>query len=195
MLLKLDSRRPKTIFSRPRRSRKRVLLGFFPLLAVALFVGYKQIKAALVEPEAIVVLGGEEKREIFAARFARSHPDLPIWVSSGSPKEYAQLVFAKIGIDGDRVHLDYAAQDTVTNFTTLVDRLQAEDIESVYLITSDDHMLRARVIGEIVFGSRGITIKPVAVPTERESEPLQKSVRDGARALLWLTTGYAVTKS
>lgn len=160
------------------------------LMTVSAIAGYRLLKGAIAQPEAIIVLGGEEKRESFAARFAHQHPDLPIWVSSGSPEGYAKLLFAKLGIEGDRVHLDYRAKDTVTNFTTLVDRLEAQNIDSVYLITSDDHMRRARVIGEIVFGSRGIIIKPVAVPTSREPEAMSKSVRDGARALLWLTTGY-----
>jgi uncharacterized SAM-binding protein YcdF (DUF218 family) len=140
------------------------------------------------QPEAIFVLGGATKREHFAARFAQQHPKLPIWVSSGSPEAYAQRVFAKAGIKKSRVHLDYQAVDTVTNFTTLVDQFQAEGIRSIYLITSDDHMRRARVIGDIVFGSRGIAIKPVPVPSGRAPEPTEKCLRDGARALLWLST-------
>lgn len=120
---------------------------------------------------------------------AQQHPYLQIWVSSGSPEGYAQRLFTNAGIEGDRLHLDYQASDTVTNFTSLVDELQAQGIDSVYLITSDDHMRRARVIGEIVFGSRGIVLKPIPVPSERNPEPIEKSLRDGARALLWLVTG------
>ncbi|MDP8963033.1 MAG: YdcF family protein [Cyanobacteriota bacterium] len=138
--------------------------------------------------EAIFVLGGAEARERFAAKFAQSHPRLPIWVSSGSPKDYAQRIFAKAGIKKSRVHLDYQAVDTVTNFTTLVDRFQFEGINRVYLITSDDHMRRARVIGDIVLGSRGIALKPVPVPSGRKPEPTEKCLRDAARAMLWLTT-------
>ncbi|MGL5064875.1 MAG: YdcF family protein [Microcoleus sp.] len=138
----------------------------------------------------MLVLGGAIEREVFAAKFARQHPSLPIWVSSGTNPEFAEWVFAEAGIDRDRVHLDYRAVDTVTNFTTLVDELRDRGIDSVYLITSDDHMRRARIIGEIVLGSRGISFKPVAVPSGREPEPLQKSIRDGARAIMWLTTGY-----
>lgn len=141
-----------------------------------------------IKKEAIFVLGGAEARERFAAKFAQSHPRLPIWVSSGSPKDYAQRIFAKAGINKSRVHLDYQAVDTVTNFTTLVDRFQSEGINHVYLITSDDHMRRARVIGDIVFGSRGIVLKPVPVPSGRKPEPTEKCLRDGARAMLWLTT-------
>jgi hypothetical protein len=51
-------------------------------------------------------------------------------------------------------------------------------------------MRRARVIGEIVFGSRGIIMKPLAVPSGRKPEPIEKSLRDGVRAILWVTTGH-----
>lgn len=189
MLLKLGSNRQKYIFTSPPSKKKGRKLGWIPILALGAFFAYKQISGMLVEPKAIIVLGGEEQRESFAAKFAQHHPDLHIWVSSGSPKEYAQLLFTKLGVPRDRVHLDYQAQDTVTNFTTLVDPLKAQGIDSVYLVTSDDHMLRARVIGEIVFGSRGIEIEPVVVPTARKQEPMQKCFRDGARAILWLATG------
>lgn len=161
-----------------------------PILALSLWCGYKQIESYFAKPEAIFVLGGEEERELFAAKFAQTHPGLPIWVSSGSPQWYAKRVFAKAGIEPNRIHLDYQAEDTVTNFTTLVDKLQAQGIDCVYLITSEDHMRRARVIGEIVFGSRGIVVKPVEFPTGRAPEPIEKTLRDGARAILWVTTGY-----
>jgi uncharacterized SAM-binding protein YcdF (DUF218 family) len=88
------------------------------------------------------------------------------------------------------LHIDRQAVDTVTNFTSLVDKLQAQGIDSVYLITSDYHMRRARVIGEIVFGSRGIVLKSVPVPSGRSPEPIKKAIRDGARAILWVTTGH-----
>jgi len=154
-----------------------------------LWFGYKEMNSQLKQPQAILVLGGSTQREKFAAEFALEHPNIPIWISSGSPKRYTERVFANIEIDQRRLHLDYRAVDTVTNFTTLVDELQVRGIKSVYLITSDYHMRRACVIGEIVFGSRGIVLKPVAVPTERSPESLGKAIRDGARALLWITTG------
>lgn len=157
---------------------------------MACWFGYQHVKSEFQRPQALLVLGGATEREVFAAKFARSHPELPIWVSSGSNPEFAEWVFSEAGIESDRVHLDYRAVDTVTNFTTLVDELKAQGIESVYLITSDDHMRRAQIIGEIVLGSRGISFKPVAVPSGRTPEPMQKAVRDGARAILWLTTGY-----
>jgi uncharacterized SAM-binding protein YcdF (DUF218 family) len=160
------------------------------LIALLLAIGYKQIQAYLRAPQAVLVLGGAVEREEFAAEFAQRHPDLPIWVSSGSNPEYSEWVFSESGIAPERVHLDYRAKDTVTNFTTLVEDFQNQEIDSVYLITSDDHMRRARIIGEIVFGSRGISIRPVAVETGRSPEPLKKAIRDAARSLLWVTTGH-----
>ncbi|WP_198648934.1 YdcF family protein, partial [Cyanothece sp. BG0011] len=110
-------------------------------------------------------------------------------VSSGSPQNYVTKIFTNAGISGDRLHLDYQAKDTVTNFTTLVKELKAQGIDSVYLITSDNHMNRARIIGEIVFGTQGITLKPLSVPSDDSPEPIEKIIRDGGRSFLWLLTG------
>lgn len=172
--------------SRPKRksplTKLRQVMILLPLLTVGSWWSYKQIQSYLVKPEAILVLGGHEERERFAAHLAAKNPQLPIWVSSGSPSNYVKRIFANAGVNSDRLHLDYKAKDTVTNFTTLVDKLKAQGIDSVYLITSENHMRRARIIGEIVFGSRGIIIKPVAVPSDAPSESWDKCLRDGARA-------------
>ena len=148
------------------------------------------MQSYFIQPEAIFVLGGHEARERFAAQLAQQHPHLPVWISSGSPEDYVQRMFAQAGINGDRLYLDYRATDTVTNFTTLVDELKAQGISSVYLVTSDNHMRRARLIGEIVFGSQGITLKPTPTPSHAPPESWRKSLRDGARAVLWVTTGH-----
>ena len=162
------------------------LLGFI----VTFWISYQQLAGSIEPPQALFVLGGAIEREAFAAEFARKHPDLHIWVSSGTNPEYAEWLFSEAGISQARLHLDYDAVDTVTNFTTMADKFKSQGITSVYLVTSDDHMRRARVIGEIVLGSRGINFKPLAVPSGRSPEPIEKALRDGARAILWLTTGY-----
>lgn len=159
------------------------------LAGLAVLIGYHQIRVWLDRPQAILVLGGSPDRELFAADFAREHPGLPIWVSSGSNLEYSEAVFADAGINPQRIHLDYEAIDTVTNFTTLVDQFKAQGIDSIYLVTSDFHMRRAKVIGTIVLGSRGIDFRPIAIPSEHPPESIDKAIRDGARAILWVTTG------
>jgi uncharacterized SAM-binding protein YcdF (DUF218 family) len=169
----------------------KLLIPLSPLILPIGWIGYREIENTWIQPQAIFVLGGEEEREIFGARFAQAHPHLPVWISSGAPPNYAKRVFKKAGVSAENLHLDYQAIDTVTNFTTVVDQFKAKGINSVYLVTSDDHLPRARVIGEIVFGSRGIKIKPVTFLSDRDAEPIQKTVRDGIRSLFWLTTGYA----
>ena len=167
-----------------------LLIATLSTLTVSGWLGYRKLQSYFVTPEAVFVLGGHEAREKVAADLAQKHPNLEIWVSSGSPQDYVKKIFTVRGVNSDRLHLDYQAQDTVTNFTTLVDELKAQGIDSVYLVTSDNHMTRAYAVGEIIFGSRGIIIKPVAVPSQLPPEPLKKSLRDSARAILWLTTGY-----
>ncbi|MFM2430762.1 MAG: hypothetical protein RLZZ511_1975 [Cyanobacteriota bacterium] len=152
--------------------------------------GYRQLQFALTKPQAVLVLGGEAERERYAAAFALSHPDLPVWISSGAPREYSEWVFSQAGVDLDRLKLDYRAVDTLTNFTTLVDDLKARGITKVYLITSDYHMRRSRMIGDVVLGSRGIGFQTVEIPSQQGEEDFAKALRDSGRALVWLATGY-----
>lgn len=175
----------------PKKSGSLLLLS---VIATSLCVGFKPAQQILVPtltaPDAFLVLGGHEERERFAAKLAQQYPQLPIWISSGSPQAYAQKIFTQAGITSDRLNFDYRASDTVTNFTTIVDELQARGIDNVYLITSENHMQRARIIGDIVLRSRGIDFQPISVPSKNPPEPIEKCWRDGARSLLWLFTGH-----
>lgn len=172
-----------------RKSRRRSFPWLLLLTPIVLWMGVRAARLYFEQPDAILVLGGAEEREIFSAKFAKQHPNLPVWISSGAPREYAERVFTKTGVDLQRLHLDYEAVDTVTNFTSIADRLRQQNVRSVYLITSDYHMRRAQIIGEIVLGSRGINIRPIAIPSNQSEEALSKAVRDGGRALLWVATG------
>jgi len=139
------------------------------------------------QPQAILVLGGGTGRERFALEFAQKHPNLPIWVSGGSPSERQVLIQADI--DSQRVHLDNRATDTVTNFTTTVNALLENNIHHVYLITSDFHMRRSRSIATVVFGSRGIIVTPVSVSSGQPREETSRVLRDVARSFLWVFSG------
>jgi uncharacterized SAM-binding protein YcdF (DUF218 family) len=172
-----------------KRKRFRFRVWWLSLLPL-IWVGQCQVRSLFAEPQAVLVLGGETSREQFAARFALEHPDLPIWISSGAPQDYSEWVFMQSGIGLERVTLDYRAVDTLTNFTTLADDLKAKGIQSVYLVTSDYHMRRAKMVGEIVLGSRGIVLKTVEIPSDQEEEPLTKALLDSGRAIVWVTTGY-----
>ncbi|NJL47724.1 MAG: YdcF family protein [Leptolyngbyaceae cyanobacterium SM2_5_2] len=142
-------------------------------------------------PQAILVLGGGSGREEAAAQLAAQNPHLEIWVSSGDRlPDAAHAIFRQAGVDPERVHLDYQATDTVTNFTTLVPQFKQHRIQHLYVVTSDFHIPRAAVIGTLVLGHSHMTFTPVAVPSDYSPESWLKLVRDGGRSLLWIATGY-----
>ncbi|MEM9905212.1 MAG: YdcF family protein [Cyanobacteria bacterium P01_D01_bin.44] len=178
-------------FVLPQKSTRRWKrqLGAVAISLPLVWIAQWHVRGLFSQPEVALVLGGATEREEFAVQFASEHPEIDVWVSSGSNPEYAEWVFETAQIPPERFKLDYRAVDTVTNFTTLVDDLHREGIDSVYLITSDYHMRRAVVIAEIILGSRGIHFKPVTVPSNQPPEPLSQSVRDGIRSILWVLTG------
>ncbi|MEB3161357.1 MAG: YdcF family protein [Synechocystis sp.] len=171
------------------QSRYRWLGYLLPVLVVGGCWGQRTWQYYVSPPQAIIVLGGDEAREEQAATLAAHHPQLPVWISSGSPESHIYQTFQASGVPRQRLRLSYKAKDTVTNFTTLVDTLAQNKIRSVYLVTSENHMARAQFVGRIIFGSRGIVMRPIAVKTEAETESSDKYLRDSLRAFLWLTTG------
>ncbi|WP_411675307.1 YdcF family protein [Dulcicalothrix desertica] len=140
------------------------------------------------QPQAIFTLGGGIDREEFTAQFASAFPSLDIWVSSGVPSNLARPVYQNAGITDDRLHLDYRAIDTVTNFTTFVPEFQKRKIKHIYLITSDFHMARAKAIAILILGSQGITFTPIVVPTNEPKESMLRILRDSGRSILWIVT-------
>ncbi len=146
-------------------------------------------------PEAILVLDGSEKRIRQAAAFSQQHSALPVWVSGiCSQRSAVQKAFSAKPINDlpaktQPVYFDLRATDTVTHFTTLIDDFTRQNIHHVYLVTSDYHISRAEVSAKLIFGSRGIVFTPVPLPSGGQPmDPKFKSVRDGVRSLLWLTT-------
>lgn len=159
-----------------------VLLSFIPLrIAIAAHQN--------PNPQAFLVLGGDPQREQLAAEMAKYYPALDIWVSSGSPPDKARAIFQAAEIPDSRVHLDYRAADTVTNFTTLVEDFHQHQINHIFLITSDFHMPRSKTIATLVLGSQGITFTPLSVPSNEPKESKMRILRDGGRSLLWIVTG------
>ncbi|MCM0594146.1 MAG: YdcF family protein [Gloeotrichia echinulata IR180] len=169
--------------------------GIFTLLTIIfVFLSLIPTRIAIASfqaphPQAILTLGGSPDREEFTAEFAQNHPSLDIWVSSGQPPDSARAIFSKAYIPKSRLHLDYRAVDTVTNFTSLVADFQERQIHHVYLITSNFHMPRAKAIATLVLGSQGITFTPVSIPSQKPRESMLRIVRDSGRSLLWIVSG------
>lgn len=158
-------------------------LGFIPVkIAIARF------QAPV--PQGILTLGGDPQREVFTAEFARKHPQLPIWVSTGSEEMLAREIFHSAGVDNRRVYIDRRATDTVTNFTTLVKDFRQQKIKHLYLITSDFHLPRAQAIALIVLGSQGITYTPISLASDRPAESKLKTFRDLGRSFIWIFTRH-----
>ena len=141
-------------------------------------------------PQLVLVLGGDVDRERLGARLARQL-DLPLLVSGGSNREYAEWMLSEELFNPDRVTLDYRARDTLSNFTSVVDELQADGVRHVLLVTSEDHLPRSMAVGQVVAGSRGIQLTgvPVACREDCAQEGRLKQWGDWLRAVAWVMTG------
>lgn len=165
------------------------------IVPVRLAIAYYQAP----RPQAILTLGAWTDREQAAAEIARWYPSLEVWVSSGTPPEIARPIFQAAGISDNRLHLDYRAVDTVTNFTTIVPEFEDKGIQHIYLITSDFHMPRAKAIATMILGIKGIAFTPISVPSDPDQskkakkETISPIIRDLGRSLLWIVTGRTGT--
>lgn len=164
-------------------------------LGLAVCLGWIPVNIAIAhvlapQPQAILMLGGGGEREEFTAYFAKDYPTLDVWISSGKEPIMIKGIFAaaKTPIE-NRLHLDYRAKDTVTNFTTLVAPFKQRQIRHVFLITSAYHMPRAKTIATVIFGSQGIVVSPIAIPSTEPRESTWRIGRDAARSILWILTG------
>ncbi|MBT67090.1 MAG: hypothetical protein CMN98_08120 [Synechococcus sp. NP17] len=169
------------------------LLIFAALIWAAAIGPLKPFRQALTTaqpPQRILVLGGDLDRERVGMRLAQQL-ELPLVVSGGSNPEYAQWLLKDAGMDQSRVVLDYRANDTFSNFTSLVDDLKSEGVRHLLLVTSEDHLARAMTVGRVVAGSRGIRLTgvPVSCQPSCRKEALGKLLGDGIRALTWVITG------
>lgn len=166
------------------------------ILTLILIIPIK-IKIALhqaPQPQAFFVLGGDPKREEVTAEIARWFPNLNIWLSSVPNVVETKKIFKTQGINSTRLRINQSAVDTVTNFTTLVNDFQQSKIQHLYLITNDYHMPRAKAIGTLVLGSRGIVFTPVSVPSTQPQESNFRIIRDTLRSILWIFTAQTLSK-
>ncbi len=138
----------------------------------------------------ILVLGGDVDREYLGVKLAREMR-LPLVVSGGSNPEHADWLIKKVGIHPGKVKFDYRAKDTLGNFTSLVDELYFQGINHVLLVTSENHLPRAMLIGNVIAGSRAIRLTGIAVPCAEfcKNESLYKRLIDLFRAITWVLTG------
>ncbi|NJL62220.1 MAG: YdcF family protein [Methylacidiphilales bacterium] len=165
------------------------VLGFIIVLISIIPIRIAIASSQAPHPQAILTLGGGTQREVYTAEFAKYYPELDIWVSTGTPEQEARKIFQAAEIASNRLHLDYRARDTVTNFTTLVEDFKKQKIQHLYLITSDFHLPRAKAIATLVLGSRGIIFTPLSIPSDQPQESKFRILRDSGRSIFWIVTG------
>ena len=130
---------------------------------------------------AILLLGGDQERDSFAANLAYQQcAECPLTVFASSPGAGAEERLAKVQAAGQLV-LSHRAVDTVTNFSTMIPDLQNAGVTHVLLVTSAYHMPRAAAIAEIMLRSCKITFEawPVECASSRagKREPTWKTYR------------------
>lgn len=138
--------------------------------------------------DAILVLGGSIKREIYVAELAKQYPQTPVLISQGSQDPCIWLIFQRAKAPAQQVLLEKCARDTFGNFYFSLPILRRWQAHKVKVITSPTHLPRAQWLAQIILGSHGIWVEidlapETGIPGNRES-PLKTGI-DVIRSLIW----------
>ncbi len=161
----------------------KVGLGLVAILTISL--GLRLTLAAQQPIDAVLVLGGSIRREIYAAQSVAQQPDIPVLISSGSPPPCIFLVFEREQALSDRIWLETCAHNTFENFyytTPILRRWQARHVQ---LLTSPSHLPRALWLARIHLGIHGIWVA---------LDPVEETGRPG-NTESWLKTDVDVLRS
>ncbi|MCT7955572.1 YdcF family protein [Laspinema palackyanum] len=181
---------PSHLGTRGRGKTQKIVTGvtvFFVLILGGFWAAQmlRLQSAAAGSVDAILVLGGSIKREMYVTQFARQNPDIPIVISQGSASPCVQLIFDRDRAPNQNVWLERCAYSTFTNFTFSGELLKQWDVKKVKVITSETHLPRAKWLAQILLGAKGIAVEIETV--EEEGIPGNKE--------FWLKTALDVTRS
>ncbi|MCT7963730.1 YdcF family protein [Laspinema sp. D1] len=181
---------PSNLSTRGRGKTQKIVTGItvFFVLILGGFWAVQMLRlqsAAAGSVDAILVLGGSIKREMYVTQFARENPDIPIVISQGSASPCVQLIFDRDRAPNQNVWLERCAYSTFTNFTFSGELLKQWDVKKVKVITSETHLPRAKWLAQILLGAKGIAVEIETV--EEEGIPGNKE--------FWLKTALDVTRS
>lgn len=138
--------------------------------------------------EAVLVLGGSIRREIYVAELAKQFPQVPILISQGSPNPCIWLIFQRSQAPMQQVWLENCAESTFGNFYFSTPILRQWRVHKVKVITSGTQLTRAKWLAQILLGTHGIwvetdDVKEQGIPGNRES--VLKTSLDITRSLGW----------
>ena len=132
--------------------------------------------------EVILHLGGNYERAITAAKLAALHPQSKVVVSSEGPGFAGYYEAA--GIAPERIIIDNAAWDTVTNFTHTYKLLKSLGCSRLFVVTDLFHCYRSGLIALACWGGRvPFYMVPHGDSVLESDEALGWA--DFARALCW----------
>ncbi|MEM9542472.1 MAG: YdcF family protein [Cyanobacteria bacterium P01_E01_bin.42] len=163
-----------------------IFLGLFLLLSIAL--SWQLYRAASQPVEALLVLGGSIRREIYVAELSRDYPDAKILISNGSRSPCIWLIFDRAKASMENVCLERCARNTFRNFYYTTPILREWGVKHIKLITSKTHLPRAIWMARIHLGIHKIWVdldiaEEKGVPGNREF--WLKTVLDVTRSGAW----------
>jgi hypothetical protein len=169
-----------------RRSLQKLIIGLC-LICIGWLISLTitLVSASSQPVDAFLVLGGSIRREIHVADLAKQYPQTPILISQGSPEPCIWLIFHQKHIAASKVWLENCAHSTFENFYYSTPILQTWRVHKVKLITSSNHLFRAKLMAQIILGAHGIWVEPDLV-TEEGIPGNQES---------WLKTWLDITRS
>ena len=161
-----------------------VLLGSWWLL-----LDRPALRAAAQTPiDAILVLGGSIRREIYVAELAKEFPQVPILISSGSLEPCIWLIFEQAKAPMQQVWVQNCATSTFKNYYFAVPLLKKWGVHHLKIITSATHVPRAKWLGQIILASHNI-LGEIDLVTEQgvpgNTESWVKTALDVTRSLVW----------
>lgn len=136
----------------------------------------------------ILHLGGDPARLDTTIAYALACPAAHIIISSEITPAALLARFDAMGVPRRRLSFDFAAWDTVTNFTET--RALVGDAAELYVVTGVRHMPRALAIAGIVYAGSGVRVTPAVFRRETMEYP------EGALKCWWdvvRTTGWRWT--
>ncbi|NER81356.1 MAG: YdcF family protein [Leptolyngbya sp. SIO1D8] len=171
----------------------KVLKWPFLLLLVILslwfaVIGTQLYRHAQQPADAILVLGGSIRREIFMAESVAQGNRLPVLISQGSQPPCIRILFDRVSAPLDNVWLENCADSTFDNYRYSLPVLKEWGTQHVQVVTSATHLPRAAWLAKIILGSHGmwvdmVTVEEQGVPGNVET-PI-KTALDVVRSLGW----------
>lgn len=165
--------------------------GAIALVVLLIFAGRLGFHAQQ-PPDALLVLGGSIRREMWAAERLQAHPGTPLLISSGAPAPCVALLFEHYE-QPETIWLETCAHSTFENFVYTTPILRNWRVRHVQLITSASHLPRALWLARIHLGIHGIWVSLDVAPETGQPgnvESGRKTVLDVARSLGWALVSW-----